>query len=147
FIVLSHAFWHSRFQDNPNVVGTVVQVNKHPFTVAGIAPPGFHGTLMFFSPDFYLPLVNKDQIEGTNVLNVRGNRWMFMALGHLKAGVTPAQAAADINAISADLEKTYPNEHNHQTVTLARPSLYGDFLGRPVRAFLTALMLLAALIL
>src|SRR6267142_2065558 len=147
YIVLSHAYWHSRFQDDPGVVGRVVQVNKHPFTIIGVAPPDFTGTLLFFSPDFFLPMVNQEQVEGTSILNARGTRWIFMTMGHLKAGVTPAQAAADVNSIGADLEKTYPKDHAQMIFALARPSLYGDYLGRPVRAFLTALMLLAGLIL
>jgi len=147
YIVLSHAYWHSHLQDDPGVVGRVVQVNKHPFTILGVAPPGFHGTILFFSPDFFLPMVNQEQVEGTSALNARANRWIFMTMGHLKPGVTTEQAAADVNAISANLEKSYPKDHRHMTLMLARPSLYGDYLGRPVRAFLTALMLLAGLIL
>lgn len=147
YIVLSHAFWHSRFHDDRGVVGRVVRLNKHPFTIVGVAPPGFHGTILFFNPDFFMPMVNQEQIEGTSILNARGNRWIFMTLGHLKQGVTPEQAAADMNSVSSYLEKTYPGDHHHVTLTLARPSLYGDYLGRPVRAFLTALTLLAGLIL
>src|SRR5205085_12002114 len=67
--------------------------------------------------------------------------------GHLKAGVTPQQAAADLDLISKDVEKNYPKDHHHLPTKLSRPSLYGDFMGKPMRAFLTALMLLAALIL
>jgi predicted permease len=147
YIVLSYGYWHTHFQDDRGMLGRTVQVNKHPFTIIGVAPPGFHGTLMFFSPDFFLPLVNQEQVDGTNLLNARGNRWIFMAIGHLKAGVTPAQAADDVNSISSDLEKAYPKEHHHMPYALARPRLYGELLGRPVRAFLSALMLLAGLIL
>src|SRR5262249_7800283 len=147
YIVLSHAFWHGRFHDDPGAVGQTVRVNKHPFTVLGVAPPGFRGTLLFFNPDFFLPMVDQEQLEGASILEARGTRWIFMTRGHLKAGVTPAQAAADVDAISQDLEKAYPREHGAWTFVLARPSLYGDFLGRPVRAFLTGLMLLAGLIL
>jgi hypothetical protein len=68
-------------------------------------------------------------------------------MGHLKPGVTPEQAAADLNSIGSDLEKTYPNEVAPTTFRLARPALYGNFLGRPVLGFLAVLMLLAALIL
>ena len=146
-IVLSYGYWHSRFHDDPSVVGRSVRLNKHPFTVIGIAPPGFHGTLLFGAPDAFVPMVEQGQIEGVSVLHTRARRWIFMTMGHLKAGVTPEQAAADVNGISASLEKTYPNDHRHMTLTLARPSLYGDYMGRPVRAFLTALMVLAGLIL
>ena len=72
---------------------------------------------------------------------------MFKLVGHLKAGVTPAQAIADLNSVGAYLEKTYPKDERQMTFSLARPSLYGDHLGRPVQAFLAGLMLLAGLIL
>ena len=147
YIVLSYAFWHTRFQDDRGVIGRVVQVNKHPFTILGVAPEGFHGTLMFLAPDFFVPIVNHEQVDGVNLLNERGNRWVFSVLGHLKPGVTPVQAAADLNSIGASLEKTYPKDDGHVNFALARPSLYGNFLGPPVRAFAAGLMLLAGLIL
>jgi len=102
---------------------------------------------LFFHPDFFVPIVNREQVEGASDLNARGNRWVFMAMGHLKAGVSPAQAIADLNSIGSDLEKTYPKDDGKVTFTLARPSLYGDFVGRPAREFLTGLMLLVGLIL
>ena len=67
-------------------------------------------------------------------------------LGHLKDGVTPEQAAADVNSIGAWVEKTYPKEVA-VTYNLGRPTFNGDFLGRPVKAFVGGLMLLAGLIL
>ncbi|HET9307226.1 MAG TPA: ABC transporter permease [Candidatus Sulfotelmatobacter sp.] len=147
YIVLTYAFWHSDFQDDRAVVGRVVQVNKHPFTILGVAPPEFRGTILFVFPDFWVPLVNQEQVEGSYVLNERGNRGLLMVLGHLKSGVTPAQAVTDLNSIGYDLEKTYPKDDGHMTFSLARPGLAGDWLGGPLRGFLTGLMLLATLIL
>lgn len=147
YIVLTHAYWHSHFQDDRGVVGRVVQLNKHPFTVLGVAPPEFRGTLLIVFPDFWVPLVNQEQIEGENVLNARGNRGILMVMGHLKEGVTRAQAVADLNSIGTYLEKTYPKEDGQMTFSLARPGLAGDWLGTPLRAFLTGLMMLAGLIL
>jgi predicted permease len=146
YIVLTYAFWHTHFHDDPAVVGRIVQANKHPFTIVGVAPPGFNGTLLFFNPDFFVPMVNHGQF-GENDLQARGDRWVFMAMGHLKAAVTPAQAVADLNSIGSDLEKNYPKEDGKVAFSLARPSLYGDYIGRPMREFLTGLMLLAGLIL
>jgi predicted permease len=143
YIVLSYAFWHTRFQDDRGVVGRVVRVNKQPFTILGVTPPGFRGTLLFFSPAFFVPIVNSNASE----LSARGNRWIFEAIGHLQHGVTPAQASADLNSIGSYLGKTYPNDDGQMSFALVRPSLYGDYAGRPARAFLAGLMLLAGLIL
>lgn len=148
YIVLSYGYWHSHFQNDPGAVGSTVLLNKHRFTILGVAPPEFNGTSVFSSPDLYVPIVNQDQVEGENVLDQRGNRRaIFEVLGHLKPGVTPAQAVADLNSIGADLERTYPKEDGQMRFTLARPGLGGDFLGRPIRAFVGGLMLLAVLIL
>ncbi|MGB6670652.1 MAG: ABC transporter permease, partial [Candidatus Acidiferrum sp.] len=147
YIVLTYAYWHAHFQDDRGVVGRVVQLNKHPFTILGVAPPEFRGTLLIVFPDFWVPIVNQEQIEGENVLNLRGNRGLLMVMGHLKPGVTPAQAVADLNSIGSYLEKAYPKDDGQMTFSLARPGLGGDWLGSPLRAFLTGLMLLAGLIL
>jgi predicted permease len=147
YVVLGHSYWHAHFHDDPSVIGRAVRVNKHPYTIVGVAPPGFRGTLLFFSPDLFVPLVNEEQLEGFSALEARGNRWVFQVMGHLKTGVTPAQAIADLNAIGSDLEKAYPKDDGQMTFVLARPGLYGDFLGPVVQAFLGGLMLLAALIL
>ena len=147
YIVLSHAYWHTHFHDDAGVVGRSVLVNKHPFTIVGVAPPDFHGVIVFFSPDFYVPIVNREQVEGQGELNARGKRWVFMTVGHLKAGVTLAQAVADLNSIGVYLEKNYPKDDGLTSFSLGRPSLIGDLLARPTQGFVTGLMLLAGLIL
>ena len=147
YIVLTWAYWHTHFQDDRGVLGRVVKLNKHPFTIVGVAPPEFHGTLLFFSPDFFVPLVNQEQLEGYSYLNERGRRQIFQLMGHLKAGVSPAEAIADLNSIGSWLEKIYPKEVGQRTFLLCRPGLPGDIFARPARAFVTGLMLLAGLIL
>src|SRR5258708_22015427 len=98
------------------------------------------------SLDFYMPIVKEAEVEGESLLNARGNSGaIFEALGHLKPGVTPAQAVADVNAVGADLEKTYPKEFGHRNSSLVRQGLTS--FGGPVRAFVAGLMLLAGLIL
>ncbi len=147
YVVLSYGYWHTYFDDDRGVVGRIVQLNKHPFAILGVAPPEFHGTLVAFYPDFFVPMVNQEQVEGWSGLNNRRNRWIFTVMGHLKAGVTPEQAISDLNSIGADLEKSYPKEDGGMSFTLAPPGLYGDFFGRPIRAFLMGLTLLAGLVL
>ncbi len=148
YVVLSYAYWHAHFHEDPGVVGRVVQINKHPFTVIGVTPPEFRGTLLILSPDIFVPIVNQEQFNPTNLLDDRANRGaVFLTMGHLKTGVTTAQAAADIDAVWSDIVKAFPKDHRESHFGLARPSLYGEHLGRPMRTFLSALMLMAVLIL
>jgi predicted permease len=147
FIVLSYAYWHSHFNDDRGVVGRTVQVNKHPFDILGVAPPNFRGTIVFISPNFFVPLVNHEQVDGATDMNDRGSRWIFMAVGHLKAGVVLAQATTDLNSIGSYLEKTYPEDERQMSFLLGRPGLIGDQFTPSVQAFLAGLMLLAGLIL
>lgn len=145
-IVLGYAYWHSHFADDRSMLGRIVKLNKHPFTVIGVTPPEFHGTLLFVAPDFFIPMVNEDQVNGENALNVRGNRGaIFETVGHLKPGVTPAQAVEDVKAVGDYLAKTYPKDFGQKHYVLAHPGLTS--FGQPLRAFLTGVTLLAALIL
>jgi predicted permease len=146
YLVLSYAYWMSHFQGDRGVVGRRVEVNEHPFTVLGVAPPRFRGTELYFTPDFWVPLVNEEQVGGGNDLDRRGVRGLSLA-GRLKPGVTTVQAEADLNSVAAYLAKNYPKEDDQMFFSLARPGLMGDFLGRPVRAFLSGMMVLAGLIL
>jgi predicted permease len=147
YIVLSYSYWHSHFHDDRGVVGRVVQLNQHPFTILGVAPPEFRGTIVFVSPDFSVPMVNHEQVDGANDLNDRASRWVFMVVGHLKAGVTLPEATADLSSIGSYLEKTYPKDERQTGFSLGRPSLLGDQFAPSVQAFIAGLMLLAGLIL
>ncbi len=147
YIVLTYDYWQDHFQSDRSVVGRVVRLNKHPYTVIGVAQPGFSGTLMFFNVAMFVPIVNHPQFGSADDLTNRNARWMFMLMGHLKMGVTRAQAVADLNAVGAEIQRTYPRDDGKLTFTLARPNLYGDYLGRPIMAFMGALMMLSSLIL
>jgi predicted permease len=146
YVVLSYEYWRSHFESDRGVVGRMVEINKHPFTIIGVAPESFHGTELFFAPAIWIPLVNAPEVTGFNNLQYRGNHSPFL-LGRLKPGVTPAQATADLATVGAWLSKTYPADDEGVKFTLARPGLIGDMIGGPARAFLSGLMLLAGLIL
>jgi predicted permease len=146
YVVLSYAYWHSYFHGDTNVVGKVVQINKHQLTVIEVAPPSFRGTELFFAPALWIPIVERPIVQGYDGLKFRGNHSSFV-LGRLKPGVTPQEATGDLNALGAWLSKAYPADDDGLKFTLARPGLIGDMLGGPARAFMAGLMLLAGLIL
>jgi predicted permease len=146
YIVLSDSFWRDRFAGDPRVLGTTVDINKHPFTVIGVAPRDFHGTEVFFWPDFWVPMVNEQQINGYEYLSQRRNHGLWV-IGKVRDGVTVSQATDNLNAIGAQLAKEYPDEDEDLGARLVKPGLMGDFLGDPARAFMTGILLLALLVL
>lgn len=147
YMVLSYEYWHSHFRDDRSVLGRTIELNKHAFTIIGVTPPKMRGTLVFFAPEFFVPIVNQEQVEGWSALNDRANNSVLQIMGHLKAGVTPSQATADLNAIGSYLEKTYPKVEHKARFELASPNLLGNQFGVPFQAFFAGLMLLAGLIL
>ena len=146
YVVLSYDYWRTRFNSDRSVIGRAVNISKHPFTIVGVAPPAFRGTELFFAPDMWLPLVDLAEVGGWDPIDDRGSHFTWI-LGHLKPGVTPEAATADLNRIAATLAKTYPREDEGLKFSLARPGLVGDTLGQPARAFMAGVMGLAALIL
>jgi macrolide transport system ATP-binding/permease protein len=116
YIVLSYAYRRSHFRGDPAVVGRTVQLNKHPFTVLGVAAPDFRGTEVFFSPALWVPLVDEEQIEGFSGLDQRTGRSLWL-IGRARPGVTDAQATADLHSIATFLSKAYPKDDDAMTLS------------------------------
>jgi predicted permease len=145
YVVLSDGLWRRAFQADRGVVGTTVDLNKHPFTVVGVAPARFHGTERFVWPDYWMPMVNEEQVEGRDYLHSRTSITVT-AIGRLKPGVTPRWATENLNAIAAELAKEYPETEDGQPLRLIHPGLYGDD-GDVIRGFLLSVTVLALLVL
>ncbi len=105
-------------------MGTTVELNKHPFTVVGVAPAKFHGAERFVWPDYWIPMVNEQQVEGWDYLHSRTSITVTV-IGRLKPGVTPQQATENLNVIVAELAKEYPETDDGQSLRLIHPGLWG----------------------
>ncbi len=146
YVVLSDHYWRSQFNADPGVVGSTVELNRHPFTVIGVAPPTFHGTELFMWPDFWFPIVNAPEVNGYSYLNERVNH-VLEVIGMLKPGVTVAQAAKNLNSVAAGLAREYPMTDSEMGARLVRPGLLGDALGNTAVQFVAGILLLALLVL
>lgn len=146
YVVLSYTLWQSYFHGDKGVIGRALEINKHPLTIIGVAPPAFRGTELFFAPGLWIPMAEQPLVMGFDMLKQRGNHSPFV-VGKLRPGVAPAEAQADLNTIGAWLSRTYPSDDEGINFSLAHPGLVGDFIGGPARAFVAGLMLLAGLIL
>ena len=145
YVVLSGALWRSAFHADLGVVGTTVELDKHPFTVVGVAPARFHGTERFVWPDYWMPIANEQQVEGADYLHSRTSITVTV-IGRLKPGVKPQWATENLSAIAAELAKEYPETDDGQPLRLIHPGLLGDD-GDVIRGFLWSVTALALLVL
>jgi MacB-like periplasmic core domain len=120
YIVLSYDFWQRQFAANPHIVGKIVSLNQHPLTVIGVAPQNFHGTDYFFWPDYWIPVVNAQQVTGWDDFDWRTHRG-FTLLGRLKPGITQQQASQNMEAIARQMAKQYPDDQG-LTLTTRKPA-------------------------
>jgi predicted permease len=142
YVVLSNDLWRSVFNADPDVIGTIVKLNKDSFTVVGVAPARFHGTEQFVWPDYFIPIVN--YFDAEHLADRTGTP--LTVLGRLKPGVTPQQAAENLSAIAARLAQEYPKTDTGVALRLVRPGLYADN-GDLIRGFLYSVTGLALLVL
>ena len=76
-MVISHAYWVGRFAGSEQVVGRQVQINAQPFTIVGVAQPGFLGGASALQFDMWVPVGTQPQVSpGGNRLEARGSRWL-----------------------------------------------------------------------
>jgi predicted permease len=147
YIVLSHEFWRTRFDGDPGIVGKTIDVNKHPFTVIGVAARNFHGTELLYWPDFWIPITSAPELGLYIDYLTHRDDHNLLIIGRLKPGVTPQQATDDLTIVSRRLSEQYPTADYGLTARLTKPGLKGDSWGDPIRRFLTAIMALAGLVL
>jgi predicted permease len=87
-VVLSYRAWETDFARDPAIVGSTIYVQTHPFTVAGIAPPGFFGDrIIAIPPDFWMPLATEPVIEGANSAVKESDLAWLYALGRVRPGI------------------------------------------------------------
>jgi predicted permease len=98
--VLSHRVWQTAYGSDPTILGSTFAVQGHPFTVIGIAPPGFFGeTLGSDPPDIWIPLQQEAIIDGDTALLHQNFAAWLRAIGRLRPGATTAGIAPRLTGV------------------------------------------------
>src|SRR4051812_46435537 len=121
-VVLSHAFWQTRFAMSPAVIGDTLTINGVPMTIIGVAPQGFTGTTLGALPNVFVPLSMRGRlIAGWKGFDDRRSYWAYV-FARLQPGATIESAQAAVNvpyrAILNDLEPGL--QENMSQATMAR---------------------------
>ncbi len=155
-LVLSYVAWETEFGRDPSIVGSTVYVQRHPFTVAAVAPAGFFGDrLASIPPDLWVPLSAEIEIEGANAAVTQPlTAWLY-PLGRLRHGVQKPALEAKLSSILRQWMREWPRFTEHggaeviprQHVMLARAGGGIQKLQQQSGANLRLLMLLSCVVL
>jgi predicted permease len=105
-VMLSDRFWRDRLGAEPNVIGQQLKLNQQFFTIIGVTPPAFNGTLQVgFYPDVTIPVALEPLLQGERSnLGTAGDTgvWWLNVMGRLKPGATQEQARESLNPVFQD---------------------------------------------
>ena len=117
-VILSDAFWRRRFAADPTILGrSVLSLARAPFTVIGVAPPGF-GLDRFLHEDFYVPIgvYAAGILPSTgHPLEDRGRRFLSI---YARRAAPPAAVEAELSSIAAQLSRDFPLTNHQQKVVV-----------------------------
>ena len=120
-VVISHRMWQLRYAGDRSVIGRTLQINEHPYSIVGVAPPVFQGTQTGLRSELWLPVMMAPQVmSNSDRLHERSNTWV-MALGRLAPGGLPDQAQTEMNLLMKQLVAQYPKEHQGENVVTLYP--------------------------
>ncbi|HWA96750.1 MAG TPA: ABC transporter permease [Terracidiphilus sp.] len=118
-LVLSFRSWQTEFGADPAIVGSTVFVQTKPYTVVGIAPPGFFGDRITDTPaDFWMPLNTEPYLRGNiSILHHDISNWLY-AVGRIRPGTNLAALQLKLSASLRQWLATQPiyTEHGASAV-------------------------------
>jgi predicted permease len=138
--VISHAVWQTHFGGAADVLGRVVHVDSRPYTVVGVAPPGFNGITRWIPVDVYLPY------HASPAASVAGFGGWVVPIARLADGVTHAAATAAVDAAALRIPVVEENTTVHGARLHAVTGLPAMAMSG-IRAFLALLFTTAGLVL
>jgi predicted permease len=121
-VVISYALWTDKFGMDPNAVGKSMILDAVPFTIVGVAPRGFKGTVSLAAAEqAWVPISMYPQMfAGFPLDATRDRRFLAMTVfGRLKPGTQMSQAEASLKTIASRLETEYPKENSGRGVALS----------------------------
>ena len=103
--VVSDRLWARRFRGSPDIVNQSILVNGRPFTVVGVAPPGFAGPVVDEGADVWLPFGAWPELMTSErtLLDERGASWLHV-IGRLRPDASPGRAQSVLSTIASHLE-------------------------------------------
>lgn len=147
--VISYGYWKRRLGLDPTILGRTFTVQQTVFTIVGVTPPEFFGNTVGDSPDMWVPLSMKNQLDDEGILNMPNTGWLYV-LARVKPGVSTQKAAASMSVLlqAATGELMGPKAGSAKMPAEIKPASKGlDMLRQRFSQPLKILMAVVALVL
>jgi predicted permease len=120
--LVGYGYW-ARHNRDASILGSQIVINGRSYTIVGVLPKTFTGTMAVLSPEVWLPLSalefvtpNYTNDPTQNLASHAGEQ--LLLIGRFKPGVTAPAAGAALKTLAANLERTYPVEQKDQTLVM-----------------------------
>ena len=119
-VVLGYRTWQFLFKGDPGIVGRIIYLNQHPYSVIGVASELFQGASTGLHMDIWVPLMMQPQLEPHNVLHERGDD-SVVTMGLLAPGVSRQHAERELNIEMQQLKQAWPSDHRGRNIVETFP--------------------------
>jgi ABC-type antimicrobial peptide transport system permease subunit len=143
-VVLSHKLWTRRLGADSSIVGKTVTLNRHSFTVIGVAEEGFTGHLAAFDIGLWVPTTMREMLTGVALSR---NSTGLVCIGRLAPGWSVEQAAAAMNVTAERLRREYPDHYENAYVSVTPYSGVFDEARGPIAIFMALLLTVSGIVL
>lgn len=116
-VVISDHLWRSAFDADPGVIGRAIHVNAVQLTIVGVADPEFHGTIVSWVVDLFVPIMMQGELQGQDVLTARATPLLW-GLGRLATDVSTTAAAEEADLLSARVAAEHPEGQMERRATV-----------------------------
>ena len=117
--ILSHSYWSSHYHADPRVIGAMVRINHFPYTIIGVAPKAFHGSMPGLTFDMWAPATMYGQLASTGDSTLLDRKWRtFRVLVRLAPGVSIEQARAEVQSHAKDMARDNADTNQGMSATL-----------------------------
>ena len=126
--VISHALWQRVFNADQSLIGQTIRLNSNPYTLIGVAPPGFVGPLLGVATDVWVPTALQPEVDPpsaavrrarghSGIFDLRRSRGLSM-VGRLPSGASIDQVASRADVVASRLETAYPDTNRNRRFTV-----------------------------
>ena len=117
--IISHSFWTTHFHAEASVIGETIRINHFRYTIIGVVPDAFHGSMPGLAFEVWVPATMYGQLTSTGEATLRDRKWRtFRVLARLGPGVSLEQARGEVQSVAGVMAREDADTNEGMSATL-----------------------------